>query len=77
MSAQTAQVTNIHGASQAVAMPPDVIRAFKQTGLDLILDRKHHARVMLANLVTAWKLNPSGQSTKSIANSLEYTSGRD
>jgi hypothetical protein len=54
--AQTAQFTNILGVWQGVATLPNVITAFKQTGLHLIWDRDQRALVMPVDLATARKL---------------------
>jgi hypothetical protein len=42
---------------QAVAMPPNIISAFKQTGLHASWDRTHGALVMSVDLESARKLD--------------------
>jgi hypothetical protein len=47
MNSQTAQIMKILGAWQVAATPPNIISAFKQTGLHASWDRSHGALVML------------------------------
>jgi hypothetical protein len=47
----------ILGAWQAVATPPNIISAFRQTGLHASWDRSHGALVMFVYLESARKLD--------------------
>jgi hypothetical protein len=56
MNAQTAQITKILGAWQVAATPPNIISAFKQTGLHANWNREHRALVMSVHLPSARRL---------------------
>jgi hypothetical protein len=53
---QTAQVMKILGAWQAVATPPNIISAFKQTGLHSSWSQMHRVLVVSVDLAPARKL---------------------
>jgi hypothetical protein len=53
MSLQTAQLMRILGVWQAVAMPPNIISSFTQTGLHSSWDQEHGALVISVDLETA------------------------